>query len=82
MTNFELYPNPSQGEINISFLKDANEVELILYDLLGRKINEKHYTNPTQTFDEIIDFSHIAKGIYILRIKNGNHFSSKKIQLQ
>ncbi len=82
LTNFALYPNPSHGEINISFLKDVNKVEMTLYDLLGRKINEKLYTKPTQSFDEIIDFSHIAKGIYILRIKNGNHFSSKKIQLQ
>ena len=57
-------------------------MELTLYDLLGRKISDKNYTSPTQTFDEIIDFSYIAKGIYILRIKNGNHFSSKKIQLQ
>lgn len=82
LANFKLYPNPSQGEINISFLKDVYNVELTLYDLLGRKISEKNYANPSQYFDEIIDFSHVSRGIYILRIKNGNHFSSKKIQLQ
>ncbi len=81
LANFKIYPNPSRGEINVSFTKDANEVELTLYDLLGRKIAEKYYIDPIQYFNESIDLSPLAKGIYILRIKNGNHFSSKKIQL-
>jgi len=82
LANFKIYPNPSRGEINISFTKDTNEVELTLYDLLGRKIAEKYYADPIQYFNESIDLSTLAKGIYILRIKNGNHFSSRKIQLQ
>ena len=82
LTNFELYPNPSGDVINISFQKETNEVELTLYDFLGRKIDEKYYRDPLQNFHEAIDFSHIARGVYILRIRNGNHFSSRKIQLQ
>jgi subtilisin-like proprotein convertase family protein len=82
LANFKIYPNPSRGEIHISFEKDANDVEMTLYDLLGRLISKNDYTNPSQYFDETIDLSQIAKGIYILRIKNGDHFSSRKIQIQ
>lgn len=82
LTNFELYPNPSSDVINISFQKDVNEVELSLYDMLGRKIIEKNFNKPLQYFDESIDLSSYARGIYILRIKNGNHFTSRKVQLQ
>jgi len=82
LADFKIYPNPTEGEIHISFEKDANDVEMTLYDLLGRLISKNDYTNPSQDFNETIDLSHIAKGIYILRIKNGNHFSSRKIQIQ
>ena len=83
LANFIIYPNPSNGATNISFTKkESSKVELTLYDLLGRKILEKYYKDPHQYFKETIDLSHLSKGIYILRIKNGAHFASKKIQLQ
>jgi len=82
LNNLKIYPNPSTGIIYISFLKTEDQVEMTLYDLLGRKIMNRSFLDSSSYFNEIIDSQKIAGGIYVLQIKNGNQFSSKKIQIQ
>ena len=66
----------------MSFVKIEDEVKLTIYDLLGREIARQNYNDPSQFFNESLDLSHFANGIYVLQIVNGSHFTSKKIQIR
>ena len=76
-----IYPNPSDGVLNVSFKKKEETVELKLFDLLGRIVVEKSFSDGDMNFNERIDFSEFSKGFYWLQIKNGRSYSVKKIGL-
>ncbi len=62
-SNIKVYPNPITDKISI----DTNTItptDLVLFDVIGNQIFKQ---NLEQEFN-IIDLSHLTKGIYILRI--------------
>lgn len=79
--DFKLYPNPSEGIFTISFKNDHELIEMTLFDVLGRVVKEKKFINNSNSFSEFVDFSDVSGGLYILKIKNGNHLASRKIQI-
>jgi hypothetical protein len=62
--------------------EETSDVEILVYDLLGRKIVKKNYKNLSNNFDERIDLQDVAGGIYILSVKRGNKVSSHKIRIK
>ncbi len=79
-TNFNLYPNPSKGIITVSFdLQSSDKVFVELFDIRGRKIKGTEYNETGATFTKTLNYQSVAKGLYILKIKNGQNRISKKI---
>lgn len=74
-TNFALYPNPVSTEINISFPKDSENAEFMLFNILGERILQANIT----TFKNRIDVSGLASGMYIASITSNNKTTSYKI---
>jgi len=62
-TNFDIYPNPSNGIFNIKFSENTNliQAQINVYDLTGRKVYSNKYTSQ-------LDLSRLNTGIYILQI--------------
>ncbi len=83
-SNFKLYPNPSKGNISIRFdLKSStNSVVVQLFDIRGRKVNEKVFEAVSGKFEEDLNYQKIAKGLYVLKVANGMHKISKKILVE
>ncbi|AUC16200.1 hypothetical protein BTO06_13965 [Tenacibaculum sp. SZ-18] len=82
-TNFNLYPNPSNGNFNIKFeVINTELVEIKLFDIRGRMIKTKEFRNTPLTFTEELQFRDINSGIYLLQIKNGNKRTTKKLIIQ
>ena len=80
---FTVFPNPSDGRFSVKFRsEETSDVEILVYDLLGRKIVKKNYKNLSNKFDERIDLQDVAGGIYILSVKRGNKMSSHKIRIK
>lgn len=77
--NFNIWPNPSNGKINLAFESESNEVEIILSDLSGRIIASKSYQKDSNSFNKSIDFGSLKNGIYILNVRSGNTQTSQKI---
>jgi hypothetical protein len=78
--DFKLFPNPSNGIFILKFRSEETEdVEIFVYDVLGRNIASDIFKNSLNSFDEQINLSKLSKGIYILRIKKGNRIASRKI---
>lgn len=78
-----VYPNPTNGEFNIS-ITNANfkELELSIINLLGKEVFKTTYNNSGTNFNQQIDLSDLADGIYYIRINVGTNFKIKKLIVQ
>ena len=66
----QIYPNPTQSQISVSFLNLTPEIPLSL-DMFS--IEGKHISNSNiENSNSIIDLSLQPSGIYFLKIKIGN----------
>ena len=53
-----------------------------LYDLTGRLVKELQFSNISLQFSESISFQNAAKGLYVLKIKNGTKQTSRKLVIE
>ena len=80
LEGFKLFPNPSTGTFKLQFnTKDVNSVDIRVFDLAGRSIYTKNYSGVSGFFDEDVSLGNIARGIYLIRVANGNTMTAKKI---
>lgn len=80
---FRIFPNPSDGQFRIQFnSENTGDVDITLYDLLGRKVADRRYRSQGNAFDEQVGFGGVSSGLYILRVKRGNKISSQKIAIE
>jgi len=78
-SHFKVFPNPSNGVINIStnlgYLKSPKHIEV--YNLNGMRVYEHQFDKPQLTFS----LSHLSKGTYLLVVSSGNTQKSTHIML-
>lgn len=80
---FNLYPNPSNGNFNLQFdTVSSDDVQLQLFDLTGRLVQEVSYKNVAARFSESISFNNASKGLYLLKIKNGATQTTRKLMIE
>ncbi|MFL5764038.1 MAG: PKD domain-containing protein [Bacteroidia bacterium] len=60
-----VYPNPSTGIVNISGLKEGNDIEV--FDMTGRSIYKGKAGNKT----EQLNITDLARGIYFFKVTDG-----------
>lgn len=73
---FVIYPNPSQGQINIQSRFGINEAQVSIFDMNGRKIMEQevemHNTGTIQA-------TNLTPGIYMIKIEGGGFSQTSKL---
>lgn len=69
-----LYPNPSNGIINIKGLTNG---VVTIYNLIGKVVYNNTISN-----NESIDLNSLSKGIYIAKIQEGNNISNIKFIIE
>lgn len=77
-SQFTLYPNPNKGKFEIH-TSSINEVDIEIFSFLGEKVFST--TNFTEKSIEI-DLSNSLKGIYFVKLYDGEKVLSKKIVIQ
>jgi uncharacterized protein with FMN-binding domain len=75
---FGVYPNPSNGEVTIS-LSTNKDVNVSLFDIRGRKVYDELHSNTSDSFNEKVDFSSMASGVYMLNVESGSKRAIKKL---
>ncbi|MCF8242963.1 MAG: T9SS type A sorting domain-containing protein, partial [Melioribacteraceae bacterium] len=87
-TLLQNYPNPFNPETKISFvLPESRNISLIVYDMLGRKVNtiiseNMHAGQHSVVWDGKDDSGkNLSSGIYIYTLKYGSSIQSKKMIL-
>ncbi|MGO4818376.1 zinc-dependent metalloprotease [Flavobacterium sp. W22_SRS_FP1] len=82
MSDLVIYSNPNKGIFNVQFTSDSiNEVKVVVYDLLGRKLFEKQYEKKSN-FNESVQLKNIQSGIYFLTVIDGDRKKVKKIVIE
>ncbi len=77
---FLVYPNPFNDDFTISLNSNTSDAIIVrLYDVSGRLIVSKIFTNPSVVFKEKLNFSNLSAGVYILNVQKGFAKASKKI---
>ncbi|PHR69637.1 MAG: leucyl aminopeptidase [Lutibacter sp.] len=75
---FKLFPNPTNGILNLSFdTTKLSDTSIRFYDLLGKLVYEKSNLNN----HESINLQTLEKGVYFAVITNGNSRVTKKVIL-
>ena len=74
-TLFALYPNPVSTEINISFPKNTEQADFVLYNVLGKAVLKTKIT----PMKSRLDVSELSSGMYIASITSNNKTTSFKI---
>ncbi len=67
-----LYPNPSSGLFTLDINNlPSEDISVAVYDMNGREVLTRHYANTPHTFKATIGLAEFGKGVYMLRISNG-----------
>jgi endonuclease I len=72
-TNFNLYPNPSNGNFDIIFGNSNENYSVEIYSLIGQKVFEKENVNST------VSVFNLQKGIYLIKVTKGTESITKKM---
>ncbi len=81
--NLNIYPNPTRGLFNISFIADdIVTLELSVLDAYGKIIMIENREMFVGEFTKQVDLSEYPQGIYMVQIKTNNSFITKRVVVQ
>ena len=65
-TSLRVYPNPTKNQLRIMNYELREDAEIGIYDIVGKMVGAYPCGRPEMT----IDVSHLANGMYFLKIDN------------
>lgn len=63
-----VYPNPTNGLLNIQFSENQQDIQLEIYDVSGRVHIQKRVMTISQNSIETLNLNNLTTGVYTLRI--------------
>lgn len=76
-----VYPNPSNGKINLRLASVQTEkIEISVFDMLGKEIKTSQMDGNNLQAQEL-DLTNQPKGIYLLKVKAGDRIYRTKLQI-
>jgi Secretion system C-terminal sorting domain/PKD domain len=83
LLDIQLFPNPSDGRMQLTVNGlDANDIDLTVLNLQGQRVHAGRYAVTGSSFTQPLDLSHLAKGVYLVRILAENGQYTRRIQIQ
>lgn len=79
INDFMIYPNPSNGILNVEFIPESMEpIEISLYDITGKRIKHELYREVPSSFKSRLNNQDLNPGVYFVKIENGDKSTVKK----
>lgn len=78
-SNFSIYPNPSDGNINIKTLIDVGDVTVSIFDINGRKVFTQEVTLQNTV---AINAGSLRAGVYLVSINGDSYTHTAKIIIE
>ncbi|GAA3516266.1 hypothetical protein GCM10022393_32860 [Aquimarina addita] len=75
-TRFTVFPNPSNGNVEIQFVENQNIESLEIYNLIGKRVFS---TTNIPTTNDSIELTNLPKGILLVNITSGSQLITKKL---
>ncbi len=79
--NINVFPNPSNGIINIQITSQSSNAQLRIMDASGKIVYNERINTLNGQYNNTIDLSNNAKGVYSLQIITNNQVITKKVVL-
>ena len=80
--NLMIYPNPSNGIVNIEFNNSDNNFDFIkVLNVLGEEVFEINEISENKNITTL-DFSNHTKGVYLLKIKTSKGIINRKLVIE
>ena len=81
--NLNVYPNPTRGSFNISFISEEfSDFEIHISDAFGNLFIHEKLRNYIGQYTKSFDLSNSPKGVYMLQVRTREQFISKRIVIQ
>ena len=81
--NLNIYPNPTRGVFNISFVsEEIDNFEINIIDAFGKLVSTEEKQDFVGEYTKAVDLSNWPRGIYMIQIKTKDSFVNKRIVLQ
>ncbi len=79
--SLEVYPNPSDGLVNIAMQVTGpqSDLEVSVVDLHGREVYRRSYRTTGEGFNRQLNLGRLEKGIYLMNLRAGDQVVRKKI---
>lgn len=78
----KIFPNPNNGEFEISFNSDKpSDIKITIYNIEGKKVFKNNFEIQTREFRKNFSLTDLPKGIYQLRVLTDNKLVNRKITL-
>ena len=81
--HLNIFPNPTRGLFNISFIsEEMDNFEIIIVDAFGKLVSQEEKQDFIGEYSKQVDLSDYPRGIYMIQIRTNDSFISKRIVLQ
>ncbi len=74
---FSAYPNPSTGTVWIEINNNVGKAALSIFDLNGKKVLSQSVNGR-----ELVNLAHLAKGVYILQVTDGDSSQQRRMIIE
>lgn len=79
--NFNLYPNPSAGVLNLSFTNEVREAQVRVLNALGAEVQNQQFSDVAGSVQQL-DLRPQAEGIYLVEITVDGQKAVKRVALE
>ncbi|NOX46856.1 MAG: T9SS type A sorting domain-containing protein [Chlorobi bacterium] len=80
LSSFKIYPNPSEGNVQIDLSGfEASNLDLSVYDISGKEVFNKKIVDRNMNGKENLDLDFLETGTYIVTVLNDNTVYHQKL---
>lgn len=79
--NFSIFPNPNKGSFAIQFDTEIDNFSVQIMDMLGRTVLNQNF-NLILNQQQDVQLNSSSKGLFFVKIKNGNSVSIQKMIIE
>lgn len=79
--NIVVYPNPSNGVLNVQInnIKEISRIDIV--NSIGQTVSAAHFDNFSGNYNYQTDLKHLEKGIYVINVYSENNVFTRKFIL-
>ena len=82
LQDFSLFPNPTEGVLNLAFTGDAVPTTVRIMDISGKEVYREELNNFNGTYKKEINLPEVSKGALMLTISQNDKIFADKVMVQ